>query len=82
MRKKGHSCLACVRKSMKLQGRDAMAISSMEPKIKASASSERTKVKGLGKDELEREEATQEEALLRELSSSLICIQTILPVFH
>ena len=41
-----------------------MAISSMEPKIKASASSERTKVKGLGKDELEREEATQEEALL------------------
>ena len=48
---------ARVRKSMKVQGRDAMTISSMEPKIKASAShyasSERAKVKGLGKDELD-----------------------------
>jgi CHAT domain-containing protein len=70
------SLLSRVRKAMKVQGRDAMAISSMEPKIKASAShyasSERAKVKSLGKDELDREEATQEEALLRELYQALI----------
>lgn len=63
--------LSRVRKGMEVLGRDAMASSPTETKCQDNGShpvsSTGAKVKGLGTDELEREEMAQKVALLQEL---------------